>query len=177
MIRTERLVLRELRDDDAEAFAAINADPAVNEFLPGPFSRAESDALLVRNIEHRETHGFGLHAVTLADSGAFIGLTGLKHPPFEAHFTPAAEIGWRFGSAHWGKGFASEAARAALAHAVDILRLSPIVSFTVPANMRSRRVMEKLGFVRDPNDDFDHPGLPPGHRLRRHVLYRLPPAV
>lgn len=175
VIRTERLILRTFCEADADAYAAINADAAVNEFLPGPLSRDESDALLKRNVDHRETHGFGLFAIDLRETGAFIGLAGLKHPAFEAPFMPAVEIGWRLGSAHWGRGYATEAARAALAHAVDILRLDPIVSFTVPANARSRRVMEKIGFAHDPAGDFNHPRVPPGHPLRRHVLYRYRP--
>jgi len=103
----------------------------------------------------------------------FIGFVGLWTPSFEAHFTPAVEVGWRLAREHWGRGYASEAAEASVALGFGGLALEEIVAFTVPANFRSRRVMERLGMTHDPADDFDHPGVPEGHALRRHVLYRL----
>ena len=104
---------------------------------------------------------------------AFLGFIGLFVPEFDAHFTPAVEIGWRLASEHWGKGLAAEGARGALRYGFETLRLEEVVSFTAPANLRSRRVMEKLGMSHNPADDFDHPRLPEGHALRRHVLYRI----
>ena len=172
-LRTARLVLRAWLPSDREPFAALNADPAVAEFLGGVRGRAESDALVDRTMDHWDREGFGLWAVERVDSGEFIGFTGLARPSFEAPFTPAVEVGWRLARAAWGKGFATEAAEASLAHGFATLGLAEIVSFTVPANVRSRAVMKRLGMHRDPLDDFDHPGLPEGHRLRRHVLYRL----
>jgi RimJ/RimL family protein N-acetyltransferase len=113
----------------------------------------------------------------LRESEEFIGFTGLAAPSFNAHFTPCVEIGWRLASNHWGLGLATEAARAVLNHGFETLRIREIVSFTVPGNVRSRRVMEKLGMTHDPGDDFDHPRLPEGHPLRRHVLYRARQSV
>lgn len=171
-LRTERLLLRRWRDDDRAPFAALNADPRVTEFLPAPLSRADSDALVDRIEAHFAAHGFGLWAVEVPGEIPFAGFVGLAVPAFEAAFTPCVEVGWRLAAACWGHGYASEGARAALAFGFAQLALAEIVSFTVPANVRSRRVMERLGMTRDPADDFDHPALPDGHPLRRHVLYR-----
>jgi RimJ/RimL family protein N-acetyltransferase len=104
----------------------------------------------------------------------FVGFVGLSEPDFDALFTPAVEVGWRLGREHWGHGYATEGARAAIAFAFDELGLREIVSFTAASNDRSRRVMERLGMTHDAADDFDHPSLAPGHPLRRHVLYRKP---
>ena len=116
---------------------------------------------------------FGHWAVEVPGRADFIGYVGLSVPQFEAHFTPCVEIGWRLARDHWGSGYASEAARAALDFGFRNLGLDQIVSFTVPGNWRSRRVMERIGMCGTPHDDFDHPALPEGHPLRRHVLYRI----
>ena len=170
---TERLILRPWRDDDLAPFAALNADPTVMEHFPATLSRAESDALAARIRADMAERGFGLWAVEAPGVAAFVGFTGLSVPRFEAHFTPCVEIGWRIAREHWGRGYAPEAARAALAHAFGPLGLDEIVSFTTADNRNSRRVMEKLGMAHNPADDFDHPNLAPGHPLRRHVLYRI----
>ncbi len=171
-LQTERLVLRRWRPDDRPPFARLNADPRVVEFLPAPLSRSESDALADRIEAHFERHGFGLWAVEVPGVTPFAGFVGLAVPRIEAHFTPCVEIGWRLDAEHWNRGYATEAARAALAFGFETLQLAEIVSFTVEGNLRSRRVMEKIGMTRSPSDDFDHPVLPEGHTLRRHVLYR-----
>jgi len=172
-IETRRLLLRRWRDADREPFARMNANPVVMEHFPARLSHEESD-WLIWNIEvHFNRHGFGLWAADLRATGEFIGFIGLAVPRFQAAFTPCVEIGWRLDAAHWGNGLATEGARAVARHAFDGLGLEEIVSFTVPANVRSRRVMEKLGMTHDPRDDFDHPSLPPRHPMRRHVLYRL----
>ncbi len=171
-IRTTRLLLRPWRTEDLPAFAALNADPRVVEFLPGPLDRAESDARAETIRDHFARHGFGLWAVEAPGQDDFIGFVGLSVPAFETHFTPCVEIGWRLAGEHWGKGYATEAARAALDFGFGRLGLDEIVSFTVPMNRRSRTVMERIGMTRSPADDFDHPSLPEGHPLRRHVLYR-----
>lgn len=171
MIETERLVLRQWRDEDRAPFAALNADPDVMEFFPSTRTRAESDAAVDRMSAQIDEHGWGLFAVER--DGEFLGFTGLAVPAFEASFQPAVEIGWRFARSAWGRGYATEAARAAVAHAFDVLELDGLVSFTAEQNLRSRAVMERLGMERDPADDFDHPALAEGHPLRRHVLYRL----
>jgi RimJ/RimL family protein N-acetyltransferase len=171
-IETQRLILRGWRRDDREPFARMNCDPAVMEFFPALLTREESDSLVDRVEVHFAAHGFGVWATELKETGEFIGFTGLWIPRFEAHFTPCVEIGWRLAAAHWGRGLATEGARAAAEYAFGELRLKALVSFTAEGNMRSRRVMEKIGMTHDAADDFDHPDLPVGHWLRRHVLYR-----
>lgn len=171
-IRTDRLVLRGWRDSDRDGLAAMNADPRVAEHLPGPMTREQSDALFDRVVANFGTRGFDVFAVEISGTGEFAGFVGLTVPRFEAAFTPCVEIGWRLAPAHWGRGYATEAARASLAFGFETLGLVEIVSFTVPANVRSRRVMERIGMTHDPRDDFDHPLLHEGHALRRHVLYR-----
>ena len=172
-ILTERLLLRRWRASDREPFARINADPAVMEHFPNPLSHQQSDQLILNIEKHFDQHGFGLWAAELRATGELIGFIGLSIPRFEAAFTPCVEIGWRLAAAHWGSGLAIEGARAVVHHAFEILQLDEIVSFTIPANIRSRRVMEKLGMTHDDRDDFDHPIFPAGHPMRRHVLYRL----
>ena len=173
MIETDRLLLRRFRDTDKDSFALMNRDPAVMEFFPALLSRVESDALVDRIDAHWAEHGIGLWAVEIRASGEFIGYVGLAVPRFSVHFTPCVEIGWRLDAGHWGEGLATEGARAVVRYAFEVLGLPEIVSFTVPDNLRSRRVMEKLGMTHDAEDDFDHPLLPAGHPRRRHVLYRL----
>ena len=135
--------------------------------------RAASDALATRISAELEHDGFGLWAAEVPGVAAFIGFVGLRRPDFVAHFTPCVEIGWRLAYPYWGKGYATEAARTVMAHAFGPLGLDELVSLTVPANRRSRAVMERLGMSRAATDDFDHPKVPEGHPLRRHVLYRL----
>jgi RimJ/RimL family protein N-acetyltransferase len=170
---TERLILRRWLPSDRAPFAELNADARVMEFLPKPLSPAESDALADGIERHFEQHGFGLWVVEVVGIAPFIGFVGLSIPRFEAAFAPCVEIGWRVAAEHWGHGYATEAAVSCGRFAFEHLSLDEIVSFTVPENVRSRRVMERIGMVHDPADDFDHPALPGGHRLRRHVLYRL----
>jgi RimJ/RimL family protein N-acetyltransferase len=172
-LRTERLLLRRWRDSDREPFSRLNSDPRVMEFFPGLLSRGESDRLVDRYEEHFAQRGFGLFAAELLENGSFVGYIGLAQVAFQAAFTPCVEIGWRLAADHWGKGFATEGAREVVRHAFEELKLQSLVSFTAVTNVRSRRVMEKLRMSHDPADDFDHPRLPEGHSLRRHVLYRL----
>jgi RimJ/RimL family protein N-acetyltransferase len=172
-MRTDRLLLRRWLPADREPFAAMNADPEVVAHLPGALAREASDALAARIEAHFEEHGFGLWAVEIPGVTPFAGFAGLSIPGFQARFTPCVEIGWRLAAPLWGRGYATEAARAALAFGFETLRLGEIVSFTASGNHRSRRVMEKIGMGREPADDFDHPALPEGHPLRRHVLYRI----
>jgi ribosomal-protein-alanine N-acetyltransferase len=171
-IKTPRLLLRPWRDDDLAPFAALNADPRVMAFFPKRLDRAESDARAAWIRDHFARHGFGLWAVEVLDVAGFIGFVGLAMATFEAHFTPCVEIGWRLAHAHWGFGYATEGARAALDFGFQRLALEQIVSFTAEPNRRSRAVMERIGMTRCEDDDFDHPALPEGHPLRRHVLYR-----
>lgn len=173
-LETERLRLRPWRDADRAPFAALNADPEVMEFFPHVLSRAESDAFADRAARELEERGFGLWAVELPGELPFVGFVGLAIPRFEAPFMPCVEVGWRLAREAWGRGIAPEAGRAALAFGFEQQGLDEIVSFTSEINRRSRRVMEKLGMGHDPAEDFDHPSVAMGHRLRRHVLYRLP---
>jgi ribosomal-protein-alanine N-acetyltransferase len=172
-ITTGRLLLRRWRDSDLLPFQAMNADPRVMEFMPSLLSPAESDALVDRAQAHFDRHGYGPFAAELLENHSFIGFIGLSIPNFDAPFTPAVEVGWRLAFDCWGWGLATEGASAAIHFAFDDLKLASLVSFTVPANLRSRHVMEKIGMTHDPSDDFDHPRLPQGHPMRRHVLYRL----
>jgi ribosomal-protein-alanine N-acetyltransferase len=172
-IKTERLLLRRWLDSDRLPFQNMNADPRVMEFFPALLSPAESDALIDRAQAHFDSHCFGPFAVELLENQFLIGFIGLSIPNFDAPFIPAVEIGWRLAFDCWGRGFATEGARAVINFAFEDLGLDSLVSFTVPENLRSRRVMEKLGMTHDPADDFDHPRLPEDHPMRRHVLYRL----
>lgn len=172
-METERLILRRWRDSDRAPFARLNADPRVMEFFPGTLTFAESDAVANRIQAHFDLHDFGLWAVEVPGVTPFAGFVGLMVPAFEAHFTPCVEMGWRLAAEHWGHGYATEGARAALAFGFDTLGLAEIVSMTVAGNRRSWHVMEKLGMTRDAGDDFDHPLVAEGHPLRRHMLYRI----
>lgn len=173
VLTTPRLVLRPWRDADLDGFAALNADPVVMEHFPSTLTRAESDATAARVRDDFARRGYGPWAVEVPGVADFIGFVGLSVPRFEAHFTPCVEVGWRLARAHWGKGYATEAARAALDFGFRVLDLHEIVAFAVPGNARSRAVMARLGMSRAEADDFDHPGVSAGHPLRRHVLYRL----
>lgn len=196
---TDRLILRQWSESDREPFAILNADPVVMEFFPSTLTRAESDAMADRVQMRLDENGWGLWAVevvekrlpsTIQDSSdrrmgeneyanralpgvPFIGYVGLAEPRFQSHFTPCMEIGWRLDRHHWGCGYATEAALAVCRFAFEQLKLPEIVSFTSTINLRSRKVMERLGMTHDPADDFDHPNLPKDGRLCRHVLYRL----
>ncbi len=171
-LRTAHLLLRPWRDDDLAPFAEMSADPAVMEFLRPFPDPAACEAWVARARQHWRQHGFGQWVVELPGEASFIGVVGFAAVPYEAHFTPAVEIAWRLAPAYWGCGYATEAARAVLEYGFGRLGLAEIVAVTVPANSRSRRVMERLGMSRDPADDFDHPKLPTGP-LKRHVLYRV----
>jgi RimJ/RimL family protein N-acetyltransferase len=171
-LTTQRLLLRHWCEEDLAPFAALNRDPDVMRYFPAPLTRAQSDefARFVQGLI--AVHGWGLWAVEVRGGAPFIGFVGLNRPRFEAHFTPAIEVGWRLDRPYWGQGYATEAAAAALTFAFDELECPEVVSFTSPLNERSMRVMRRLGMTHDPADDFDHPALSDGS-LRRHVLYRI----
>lgn len=173
LLRTNRLLLRSWRSDDLPIFAALNADPRVMKFMPKALTREESDAFVTRIQDHFARNGFGLWAVEVPNVAPLIGFVGLNVPTFTAAFTPCVEVGWRLAYDHWGQGYATEAARSALDFGFNTVGLQEIVAMTVPANQRSQRVMERLGMIRSPADDFDHPNVASGHPLRRHMLYRL----
>lgn len=170
-LETDRLLLRSWVAADREPFAALNADARVMQYLPRVLGQEESDALVDRIERHFDDHDFGLWAVEIPGVVSFAGFVGLSIPPLQAHFTPCVEVGWRLAVEHWGHGYATEGGRAAVRFAFAQLGLEEVVSFTVPANERSRRVMERIGMVHHAEDDFDVPDVP--ERLRRHVLYRI----
>ncbi|MBS0445480.1 MAG: GNAT family N-acetyltransferase [Proteobacteria bacterium] len=170
---TPRLRLRGWRDADRAPFAALNADPTVMEYFPAAISREASDAGIAAWQAQLDERGWSNWAVERRDSGEFIGFVGLSVPRRTLPCSPCVEIGWRLARAHWGHGFASEAARASLAIGFDTIGLAEIVSFTALDNRRSRAVMERIGMTNDPAEDFEHPGVPEGHALRLHCLYRL----
>ena len=174
MIRTDRLLARRWREEDREPFAAMNADPAVMEHMQGPLTRERSDAFIDRIEAHWDEHGWGLWAVEVPGTAPFVGYVGLWPADYVA--PGMVEVGWRLARAHWGHGYATEVAREALRFGFTEVGLDEIVSFTVPQNERSWRVMERIGLVRDPAGDFEHPNVDAVAypELVRHVLYRLP---
>ena len=167
-LRTDRLLLRRGREEDRAPFAAMNADPVVMEHFPAPLTQEQSDALVDRIEAHFDEHGYGLWA--LEADGAFVGFTGLVWQTYEASFTPALEVGWRLARSAWGHGFAAEAGGAALARGLETV--TSVVSATAVSNVRSQRVMQRLGMRHEL--EFDHPRVPEGHPVRPHVLYRAP---
>ncbi len=171
-LRTERLLLRQWREADRPVFASMNADPEVRRFFTKTLTAEESDASVDRFEKHIAEHGFGFWAVEAPEIAPFIGCVGLLRVSFDAPFAPAVEIGWRLARAHWNRGYATDGARAALAHGFGPLGLREIVSYAVPGNVASRRVMEKIGMRQDLGGSFDHPSLEESNPLRRHVLYR-----
>lgn len=175
IIVTERLILRPWKDEDFAPFAEMNADPRVREFFPSLQTREESDKTARHFQATYARDGFCFYAAELTATGQFVGFIGIQTMDFVVPSLPqpAIEIGWRLAHAHWGKGLATEGARAVVQHAFESLKLREIVAITVPANIRSRRVMEKIGMKHHPELDFDHPRIAEGCSLRRHVLYRL----
>ncbi|MBP8297464.1 MAG: GNAT family N-acetyltransferase [Burkholderiales bacterium] len=171
-LETPRLRLRQWREADREPFAALNADPAVMEFFPALQLRETSDASIDAWQSRFTTQGWSNWAIELRATGEFLGFTGLSVPRRVLPCSPCVEVGWRLAREHWGRGYATEAARAALHAGFTQLQLPEIVSFTAVGNLRSRAVMERIG-MRNANQDFEHPGVPEGHVLRRHCLYRI----
>jgi RimJ/RimL family protein N-acetyltransferase len=172
-LTTARLILRPWQTSDTEPFTAMSQDPEVMAHLLAFTSREAIAVWIQRQQAHFAKNGFGFWAIESRDTGEFMGATGLLCIAYEAHFTPAVEIGWRLARRFWGQGYVPEAARFALQFGFENLGLSEIVANTVSANHNSRRVMEKLGMFRDPADDFDHPLVPVDSPLRRQMLYRL----
>ncbi|MES2121755.1 MAG: GNAT family N-acetyltransferase [Chlamydiota bacterium] len=172
-IQTDRLLLRQWETEDLELLAALNIDPRVMEFFNTPRSWEETKTFVEVRTESIDRRGWGCWAVSLVDTDEFIGFIGIDEVPMDLPFAPAVEIGWRLAYKHWGKGYATEGAKACLQFGFEKLGLKEIVAFTTVNNMRSRRVMEKIGMHCNRSDDFDHPKVPAGHPLCRHVLYRI----
>lgn len=178
IITTERLKLRTWLMEDIPMMALISSDPKVMEYFPATQDLKATERLINRINEQYKNYGYTLYATEIKETGEFIGFVGLSHPPFiipdfKSSVRPIVEIGWRLSSDHWGKGYATEAAKAVLAYAFNVLNLNEIISFTTIANVRSRKVMEKIGLCHDEQDDFAHPMLDDNSPLTKHVLYRL----
>lgn len=172
-ITTNRLHLRQWRETDLEPFGELNSDPRVREFFPTVLTRKKSDQEVVELSQHIEKFGWGFWAVSLVQTDEFIGCIGLDEVYFKRAFSPAIDIGWRLHYNHWGKGYATEGALAALQYGFTALNLESIVAYTAEGNVRSRHIMEKIGLRHEPNFDFDHPDFPADHKHKRHVLYRI----
>ena len=177
IIETERLILRTWEAEDSQAYFQINQDSSVIEFLRGPLSMKQVNDFIPAANRHQNALGYTLWAACIKKTSELIGFIGLNYTDFfgtfGADFTPAVEVGWRLGSQYWGRGFATEGAKASLDYGFNKCNLDEIVSFTVPKNIRSIRVMEKIGLRRDQKGDFAHPKLALEHPLSKHVLYRL----
>jgi RimJ/RimL family protein N-acetyltransferase len=171
LIETPRLILRPWRESDLPLFAEQSADPEVMRLLGGVLTRAESDAYAARVDAHLAEHGFCKWAVEAPGVSSFIGAVGISYVRFQASFTPAVEVAWRLSRRYWGQGYATEAARASIEDGFQRVGLKEIIAITVPHNLASRRVMERLGMTL--SGEFDHPRFPHDHPLCRHVLYRL----
>ncbi|MDN3681311.1 GNAT family N-acetyltransferase [Vibrio tapetis subsp. quintayensis] len=172
-LETERLILRQWKDDDKPGYAKLNADPKVMTYFPALLNQAESDAQADLIHSLIEANGFGFWAVELKSSGEFIGFVGLhKQAAPEIPNTPMIEIGWRLSSEYWGKGYAPEAAEKALEFAFEQLNLAQVYAFTALPNIPSQRVMSKIGMI-NIDQDFDSPKLPKGHALERHCLFEI----
>lgn len=174
-LETKRLILREWKDSDIPLFALMGKDPRVMEFFPSLWSEEKTKDAVAHFRKHFSENGFGFFAVELKENNQFIGFVGIAKVEWEAHFTPAVEIGWRLASQHFNKGYATEAAREVLRFAFEELHLQEVVAFTVCDNLPSQNVMKKIGMTRDLKGDFLHPKLPKDHKFARHVLYRAKP--
>jgi RimJ/RimL family protein N-acetyltransferase len=174
-IETQRLMLRRWRDADREPMATIHADAEVMYWHGrGSMTREESDAAIGRYEEHFETHGFGFWAIERKSDGALLGMTGLQHTDEpDRPDVPCVEIGWRLARSMWGRGYATEAARAALVDGFERANLEEVLAWTAVTNARSQAVMRKAGMVRDRARDFAMTSMPPGHPLRAHMLFRI----
>lgn len=176
ILETKRLILRSWHEDDLEPMLKINQDPKVMEYFPAVVNKEETLSFIDRIFKHQDAYAYSLYAVELKSTHEMIGFIGLLHrtkAELDVPFNPSTEIGWRLSSKHWGKGLATEGAGAVLDYAFYVLDLPEIVSFTVVGNKKSRRVMEKIGLIYTPGDDFEHPKLPDDSPLKKHVLYRL----
>ena len=171
-LETERLNLRQWKDSDYPVFAEMSSDPEVMEFYPKVLSENESNEIANKIHTLIAKRGWGFWAVERKENNQFIGFVGLHEPVPELPFSPCVEIGWRLGKEHWGKGYATEAAKESLKYAFESLKLGNVVSFATVGNKRSRAVMERLNMV-NTYRNFEHPELPVGSPLREHVLYEL----
>ncbi|KYG64138.1 GNAT family acetyltransferase [Bdellovibrio bacteriovorus] len=174
-LETERLIIRRWKPEDLDSFAALCADPEVMEHFPATLSRQETQSLIDRMNTNHNKDGYSFMACELKSTGDFIGFVGLSYFTQETHFSPCVEVGWRLHKRFWGQGYAPEGAKAVIKYAFEVLKVPEVIAMTAVGNLNSRRVMEKIGMTYNPQDDFDHPKVEDGHRLKRHVLYRIKP--
>ena len=149
MIETERLLLRGWRDGDVEPYARLCADPEVMRFIGdgSTLTLEQSAEQISRFLRHWEERGFGLWALEERESGAFVGFAGLVHQEEWTEGEHRTEVGWRLDRAFWGRGFATEAAKASVYHGLEHIGLERIISIIQPENGASRRVAEKAGLT------------------------------
>lgn len=171
-IETARLILRPWNDDDLDPWFEMNADPRVMEFFQATYDRAKAGAVAAWMREVNERNGYGWWIIEIKDGDRFAGVVMFDDVDIETPFIPAKEIGWRLPVAAWGQGYATEAARAMLDLGFTRYGCDEIFAMTAVRNKRSERVMQRLGMERRPELDFDHPRIPEGHPLRRHITYR-----
>ena len=171
IFQSPRLGFRNWSEDDIAPFAELNADPEVMTYFPRPLTLDESRNSVQRFQKYYTDYGYTFYAVDRLDTAEFIGFIGMMYQTFESFFTPCVEIGWRLKCSVWGKGFATEGAKACLNYGFDTLGFSEIYSITAIPNLRSEKVMQRIGMERI--GEFDHPGLENGHPLERHVIYRI----
>jgi len=170
---TDRLLIRSWCESDRQPLFELNQDPEVMEFLGPPLSRYQSDQLVDRFVSEQEISGYCPWVVELSQSGEFVGFVGLQSVPDYLNFVNGLEVVWRLKSKFWGLGLATEAAHAALRIGFGSLGLAQVVSMTSKLNVRSQRVMQRLGISHNEDDDFKHPAVDVESRLRAHVLYQL----
>ncbi|MCA3017601.1 MAG: GNAT family N-acetyltransferase [Rhodocyclaceae bacterium] len=176
-IRTQRVLLRQWKDSDLDAWAEMNADPEVRKYFPKVLDRAEADGEASRIRGGIAQRGWGMWAIEIPGILPFAGLVGLNLPAFQAPWMPAVEIGWRLSRDAWHKGYATEGAVAAMNFAFDELHLPEVVAMSVKTNTPSHQVMQRLGMTHDPSADFDHPRVPADWPLKTHILHRISPAT
>lgn len=172
-LETDRLILRDWKEEDLPSFARMNNDPMIMEFFPRRLTEKDSERLVERFQKHIDEHGFGLYAVESKKTKSFMGFTGLQNIEIKVPFAPAVEIAWRLDYEYWGKGYGTEAAQRVLGHGFEGLKLKEIVGYAVYDNMRAISLMEKLGMKRDTGGDFTYPNLSKDHPLGNFVLYRI----
>jgi len=173
-LRTRRLLLRQWKDSDYDAWATMNADEQVRKYFPKVLTRAEADGEADRIRANIAQRGWGMWELEVPGVHPFAGFVGLSVPAIDVAWMPAVEVGWRLARDAWGNGYATEGAQAALHFAFDELALDEVVAMSVVPNTPSHRVMDRIGMIRDDSADFDHPRVPQDWALKRHILHRIP---
>ena len=175
IFETERLIIRNYRDEDRPVFTAIAGNPRARIYHLGVVTPAESDDFIDKQIETISETGCGFAVVERKADGAVIGDVGIRSMPVDlpisddVHF----EIGWQLDPQFVGNGYATEAAKEWLDHGFSKMRIDEVVAYTAPVNIPSINVMKRIGMTRYPSRDFEHPRVPEGHPLRRQIVYSV----